>query len=198
MDTEVHIQAQATTDSGLTYGSYVAMDLFQPEDQDSGSNVHTDEANLFFAGGFGRAELGRQDGAEDVMFVGAEDAQSGTGGIDGDTQNLVSLYHVSFDDAAKATYFTPRFAGFQLGASAIPDQSDNGGIDTNGNFNEAFTAGANWVGALGGLDLTLSAVAGWAKNAGRAQQSAGFSNKCFPPTRAAATWSNMRWVACSG
>ena len=35
MDTEVHIQAQATTDSGITYGSYVAMDLFQAEDVDS-------------------------------------------------------------------------------------------------------------------------------------------------------------------
>ncbi len=168
MDTELHIQAQSTTDSGLTYGSYVAMDLFQPEDQDSGSNVHTDEANLFFSGGFGRVELGRNDGAEDIMFVGAEDAQSGTGGIDGDTQNLVTIYHVSFDDAAKATYFTPRFAGFQLGVSATPDNSDNGGLDSDGNFTNALAFGGNWVGAFGGVDLTLSAVGGWIKNAGRA------------------------------
>ncbi len=163
MDTEVHIQAQATTDSGVTYGSYVAMDLYQDENVDN-SGVNTDEANLFFAGGFGRVELGRQDGAEDVMFVGAEDAQSGTGGIDGDTTNLTSVYHVSLGDAAKATYFTPRVAGFQLGASYTPDQSDNGGLDSNENFTDAAAFGANWVGAFGGVDLTLSAVGAWVKN----------------------------------
>jgi outer membrane protein OmpU len=101
MDTELHIQAQATTESGIIYGSYVAIDLFQPEDQDSQSNVHTDEANLFFSGGFGRVELGRQDGAEDVMFVGAEDAQSGTGGIDGDNKNLPTVYHVSLGELGR-------------------------------------------------------------------------------------------------
>ena len=50
--------------------------------------MYVDEVNLFFADGFGRVELGRQDGADDVMFVGGADAQSGTGGIDGDTSKL--------------------------------------------------------------------------------------------------------------
>ena len=47
---------------------------------------------------------------------------------------------MSFDDAAKATYFTPRVAGFQLGFSGTPDNSDNGGLDSNGNFTNAFAA----------------------------------------------------------
>jgi outer membrane protein OmpU len=166
MDTELHIQAQGTTEGGTISGSYVALDVFQPEDVDSNSNVHTDEANLFFSGGFGRVELGRQDGAEDVMFVGAEDAQSGTGGVDGDNKNLVTVYHISFGDAAKATYFTPRIAGFQFGASLIPDNNDNGGLKGNGGFRNAATAGANWVGSFSGVDLTLAAVGGFADSNG--------------------------------
>jgi len=167
MDTELHVQAQGTTSSGVTYGSYVAIDLYQPEDADETSNVHTDEAKLFFSGGFGLVELGRDDGVEDVMFVGAEDAQSGTGGIDGDGRNLPSVYHLSFGDAAKAIYFTPRIGGFQFGVNVTPDQDDDGGLDSNG-FTNAAAIGANWVGAFSGLDLTLSAVGHFAKNAGNA------------------------------
>ena len=63
------------------------------------------------------------------MFVGGEDAQAGTGGIDGDTTNLDHPVPDTGDDA-KATYFTPRIAGFQLGASFTPDYEDNGPAKT--------------------------------------------------------------------
>ena len=170
MDNEVHITAEAVTSGGLTYGSYLEMeagsgDAPALQASDDGGNVSVDEVNLFFSGGFGRAELGRQDGVEDVMFVGAEDAQSGTGGIDGDTANLPSVYHLSWGDQTKATYFTPRIGGFQLGANYMPDASDTGGRDTDG-FGDAFALGANWVGAFSGVDLTLSAVAFYANNNG--------------------------------
>jgi outer membrane protein OmpU len=178
MDTEVHVQAIAKTDSGITYGSYVAMDLYANENADN-SGVNTDEANLFFSGGFGRIELGRQDGAEDVMFVGAEDAQSGTGGIDGDVTNLPSVYHISNGDSAKAIYYTPRIGGFQFGADVVPDQSDNGGVNCSaassnprcapfaaGTAGYGFGAGANWVGSFAGFDLTLSTTGAYTHNNG--------------------------------
>jgi outer membrane protein OmpU len=169
MDTEIHIQATGKTDSGVTYGSYVELDVYGNEEQDGGTgptqtSVIADEANLFFSGGFGRIELGRQDGAEDVMFVGAEDAQSGTGGIDGDTSNLASVYHISNGDFAKAIYYTPRVAGFQLGADWGPSKSDNQGINQpneGGAQGNSVGAGANWVGSFGGVDLTLSTTAAW-------------------------------------
>ncbi len=165
MDTELHITAQGTTDSGVIYGSYIELDVYSDENNGS-SSTNADEANLFFSGNFGRIELGRQDGAEDTMFVGAAVAQAGTGGLDGDTTNLASVYHVSYGDSAKATYFSPRVGGFQLGASVTPDQSDNGGRDDNENFTNAVTAGANWVGAFSGVDLSFAAVAGYIKNPG--------------------------------
>jgi outer membrane protein OmpU len=181
MDNEVHVQATGVSDRGLTYGSYVELEL-NSGDEDDG-NAEVDEVNLFFSGGFGRIELGRNDGAEDLMLVGGEDAQAGTGGVDGDTANLASVIDLNLGDVTKATYFTPRIGGFQLGASYTPETDDDGGrdgeetdtIDTiivdgeevdvasttsfdNGHYN-VVSGGINWVGPFtGGIDLTLSAV----------------------------------------
>jgi hypothetical protein len=171
MDNELHIEAIGTTERGLTYGSYAVIELSSDDDpglQANGGNAYVDEVNLFFSGGFGRIELGRQDGAEDEMFLGAEDAQSGTGGLDGDTANLGSIINLqNTDDATKATYYTPRVAGFQVGASYVPDTGDDGGRDGPGfdeGFENAVGGGVNWVGAFDSLDLTLSAVGIYGKS----------------------------------
>jgi outer membrane protein OmpU len=164
MDNEVILRANGVTDGGIRYGSKVEIEV--GSDLDTGPNaVSVDEVGLFFSGGFGRVELGREDGAEDVMFVGAEDAQAGTGGIDGDTQNLGQIQFLDMSDDVKATYFTPRIAGFQLGASFAPDGDDNeNGLGSNefiaggDNRENMIGGGANWVGVLGPVDLTLSAV----------------------------------------
>jgi hypothetical protein len=163
MDNEIHVEATGTTDRGLTYGSYAEFELASGDSNDA--NVFVDEVNLFFSGGFGRIELGRQDGAEDLMLVGGEDAQAGTGGIDGDGANLCSggCIDLNVGDVTKASYYTPRIGGFQLGASYVPDTGDDGGVDNNGtpgseDFANLVSGGVNWVGAFGGVDLTLSAV----------------------------------------
>jgi hypothetical protein len=169
MDNEIIVRADGVTDGGIRYGSKIEIEA--GSDLDTGPNsVSLDEANLFFSGGFGRVEVGREDGAEDLMFVGAEDAQAGTGGIDGDTQNLGQIQFPDMSDDIKATYFTPRIAGFQLGASFAPDGDDNeNGLGSNAfisaadggngdNRKNMIGGGANWVGVLGPVDLTLSAV----------------------------------------
>ena len=94
------------------------------------------------------------------MFVGGEDAQAGTGGIDGDTANLAPVINVrNSGDDAKLTYFTPRIAGFQLGATYLPGTGpDQAGDNNLGEVDQFVGLGANWVGAFGGIDLTLSAV----------------------------------------
>ena len=167
MDNEVHIQATGTSDTGLTYGSYVEVEIGSGEasglqsGNDNAGEAFVDEVNLFFSGGFGRIELGRQDGAEDVMLAGGEDAQSGTGGVDGDTNNLSSVIDLNLSDNEKATYFTPRIGGLQLGASFTPEVTDDGGRDGagfDGGHANIASGGVNWVGAFGGVDLTLSAV----------------------------------------
>ena len=123
MDNEVFINANGATDRGLQYGSKVELEVGSGNgnalNNEGNTDATVDEVALFFSSGWGRIELGREDGAEDVMGIGAADAQAGTGGIDGDTQNLVQFETPDTGDDAKVTYFTPRIIGFQLGASYV-------------------------------------------------------------------------------
>ncbi|PKQ08495.1 MAG: hypothetical protein CVT73_06955 [Alphaproteobacteria bacterium HGW-Alphaproteobacteria-12] len=64
-------------------------------------------------------------------------------------------------DANKVTYFTPRFAGFQLGLSFTPETSFNGpnpargaGLNANNNsIGDVVEVALNYAGSFGGLDL---------------------------------------------
>jgi outer membrane protein OmpU len=183
MDNEVHVRAEGITDGGVRYGSKIEIEVGGGGDAGSnGDGISIDEAGLFFSGNFGRVELGRDDGAEDLMFVGAEDAQAGTGGLDGDTANLGQIQFPDMGDSVKSTYFTPRIAGFQLGASFTPDGDDNNNgrgsttLDDGDGRKNAIGGGVNWVGVLGPVDLTLSAVGNWAdvKDSDAVQAAQGF------------------------
>jgi outer membrane protein OmpU len=164
MDNEVFINANGATDSGILYGSKIELEAASGNGNVSDATV--DEVALFFSGNFGRIELGREDGAEDVMGINGADAQAGTGGIDGDTQNLVQFENLDTGDSAKVTYFTPRVAGFQLGGSFIPDNGDGIDDNTEGEQENIVGAGINWVGALGALDLTVAGTGVFGQNEG--------------------------------
>ena len=159
MDSETKIEAEGAADNGINYSAKVELEVDADGD---GGDVNSDETRLAFWGGFGRVELGREDGAADNMFVAGEDFQAGTGGIDGDPENLNFGQTSVTDsgDAAKITYFTPRVGGFQLGASFTPDTGDDeSDSDDDGDIEEHFELGANFVTAAGGADITLTAVA---------------------------------------
>jgi outer membrane protein OmpU len=183
MDNEIILRANGITDGGIRYGSKVEVEVAGGGDAGSdGDGISIDEVGLFFSGNFGRVELGRDDGAEDLMFVGAEDAQAGTGGIDGDTTNLGQIQFPDMGDDIKATYFTPRIAGFQVGASFTPDGDDNNNglgnteLDGGDGRKNVIGGGVNWVGVLGPVDLTLSAVGqfGDVKDGNAVQDDQGF------------------------
>jgi len=159
MDSETKIQAEGAADNGVNYSAKVELET----DADSGGSeaFNADEAVLAFWGSFGRVELGRDDGAEDVMYVGGEDFQAGTGGIDGDAANLDLANINDSGDSTKVTYFTPRVGGFQLGASYTPDEDDEetGQSEGGGAEENSVGVGANFEAALGGADVTFSGVA---------------------------------------
>ena len=72
--------------------------------------------------------------------------------------------NVTTSDDTKATYFSPRFAGFQLGASLTPDTgivSGTGGLvdtDNDGDFENVISYGANYVGKFDEIGVGLSFV----------------------------------------
>ena len=158
MDNEVFINANAVTEGGITYGSKIELEVGSGDVNEDDAFV--DEVALFFSGNFGRFELGKEDGAEDVMAINGANAQAGTGGIDGDTRNLTPFVSEVPDtgDDTKITYVTPRVAGFQLGASFVPNTnpSSSASDDNPGEFKDVVGLGGNWVGALGALDLTVA------------------------------------------
>jgi outer membrane protein OmpU len=168
MDNEVHVLASGTADNGVQYGSIVEIEVGSGYNT---SDVFADEVMFFTSGAFGRIELGQEDGAEDVMHVDASNIAAGTGGIDGDVPNLPSVGGVAgwevtdSSDATKASYFTPRVGGFQLGGSYAPEYEPDApsGVDNDG-FGNGFGVGANWTGAFAGLDLTIDAVGSFAEN----------------------------------
>jgi hypothetical protein len=156
MDNEVFVNANGATERGILYGSKVELEVGSGDGNTEDAFV--DEVALFFSGNFGRVELGKEDGAEDVMAINGNNAQAGTGGMDGDTVNLLPFVGEVPDtgDDTKASYFTPRLAGFQLGASFVPDTGTGFNDDQPGEFEDVVGAGVNWVGALGPLDLTVA------------------------------------------
>src|ERR671911_901486 len=90
MDNEVFINATGVTETGITYGSLIELEAGSGDG--NVDDAFVDEVTLFFSGNFGRFEFGRQDGAEDVMGIGGEDAQAGTGRHRrGDTNNAPLL-----------------------------------------------------------------------------------------------------------
>jgi hypothetical protein len=155
MDNEVHIDANGATQSGILYGSHLELEV--GSGLGNSNNAFVDEVGLYFSGNFGRVELGQEDSPADVMGIGGADAQAGTGGIDGDTSNLTQFETIDSGDSTKASYFTPRVAGFQVGASWTPDNGDGVGRH-DGDLSNIIEAGVNWVGALGPLDLTVAAT----------------------------------------
>ena len=71
------------------------------------------------------------------------------------------------NDAERFTYFTPRFAGFQLGLSYARDgnQDSVGQLNLNGNaLHHIVDVGANYVNSFGDFDVALSGRWGIAQN----------------------------------
>lgn len=144
-DTEVHVRADGKADNGLLYGVHIEIDS-------SGTALNYDEANLYLAGGWGRLELGDQDGASDQLAVYAPSV--GIGQLWGDQDSFLAnaliggdaLYVPDSNDATKITYFTPTFAGFRAGVTYAPEPlGATGGAGDSVALNEATTGYSDWI-----------------------------------------------------
>jgi predicted porin len=170
-EAEIHIKASNTADNGIGYGLTVELN--------AGSNDGTAADEVFVhidSDQWGRLELGDQDDASDRMMMGSWQANKGTGGPYGGlgTQSMFSsrasapLSNANWQvattsDATKATYFSPRFAGFQVGASLTPDSGQSAGAagqdaDNDGDLENVISYGVNYVGKFDEIGVGLSFV----------------------------------------
>jgi len=123
-DIDLRVRMLGEMENGILYGSEIQL---QTPDK-TRSSVQLDEAYLFFSSTWGRIELGDEDGAMPKMAIYAP--AIGLGQLDGDYDQFTlesiqdiapPFYAAASEKATKITYYTPRFLGFQMGASYAPE-----------------------------------------------------------------------------
>jgi len=167
-DAGFNLKARGEADNGLVYGAAIKLDA-----DAAGGGVSRSEAMLWFSGGWGRLELGNDDGAEDGMGNHGGDLNSGASGYDGGPSAAFDFNGAEIaapglkndsDDAAKITYFTPRINGIQVGVSYTPDTDVDGtaslanGVTATGGRQDHIGLGINFVQSFDDIGIRLSYV----------------------------------------
>lgn len=173
---QVFVVPSVTTDSGLKFGGNFELEGHLGE---RNAGAEFDEASLFFKGPFGEVWFGKSDTPGNHMAFGAPDGFGPDVNFSGiSSAALPSLLQFSNihstvrvgddllrgtlgstlvsntgeDTATRLAYYTPRIAGFQLGASYAPNGQS--GVPNREDF---FDIGANYINSFGGIDAALSA-----------------------------------------
>lgn len=126
-EAQITVNADATADNGLQYGAKVTLDA------STSDSANADEVGIYLAGGWGRVELGDDDGASQLVVFAPT---VGIGQINGSYDDFVpataqghmvndrgdhNFTAIDSDDSTKITYYTPKFSGFQAGVSYAPE-----------------------------------------------------------------------------
>ncbi len=129
------VVASGTLDNGLVAGGALKLQLDNDEAATGTSNATFSEVYAFLEGGFGRLEIGATDGAAFKMHYSSPWFVPGNGVDSPNIYNMnnggasfsssTSTFSLISEDSNKISYFTPRLAGFQLGASFTPDAGVN-------------------------------------------------------------------------
>jgi hypothetical protein len=194
---EIHFTGQTKLDNGTTIGIHIELEAWSQNTGVSASNPtgtidQLDEEYLFAFGDWGRVEFGAEDGASYKMVYGTptaligwgfqdpNHAHRGTGftaannaGRSSVVPGMSAAMGNNSGDATKITYFTPRFAGFQIGFSYTPEFSSTastancafrqgGGPVANcpsnsNDFRSALDVGVNYLGKFGDVGVALYA-----------------------------------------
>ncbi len=174
-DSEIWFLPSITLDNGIKIGANIQLEGFQNGDQ-------IDESFMSIDGSFGRILLGSENSAGYLMTYAAPDVTflnvnsgsttafipwSGSGvgaNIFRGTLGTTYLENLTNNDAQRFTYFTPRFAGFQVGVSYARDglQDTNVQVDCDAGTCDFFDVGANYVNSFGDFNVALSGRYGFA------------------------------------
>ncbi len=195
-DTEIHFTGETTTDAGLTVGVHSELKLGATSGTGNPGNGSvfnnrsfnnqslTDEAYLYFSGGWGRVNVGSEDGAAYLLQVAAPSADSNIDGLrvyvqafdpaawaaannnntTGFQQTILGYDNADFKNADRFTYLTPKWNGFQAGVSYAPNSYQNEVFgatqapqQTNNTnvFDNIWEASARWDGEFDGFGISF-------------------------------------------
>jgi hypothetical protein len=163
-ESEIHFKGSGKLDNGITILADVQLEV-----SGSPGNI-IDEQYLIVRGNFGQVILGSEDNAGHLMTIGYSGTwATGVGqNLTFDTTDWIHLpqgidptrrfdgtlndprLRSTENDSNKISYFTPRFEGFQLGASYIPKFLQETSVlsttvaTKNGVYHEGWAIGANF------------------------------------------------------
>ncbi len=171
-DTELQATGETTLDNGLTVGAHTELKLASGAAAGT-TTVDTDEVYAYASGGWGRVNFGVEDGAAYLLQVAAPSADSN---IDGLRTNISAITTGTIADAGYAqadfggpgngtdrlTYLTPKFNGFQAGASYAPHSGvvtniADMGVDGDTDFKNLWEVGARYDGEFEGFGISAGA-----------------------------------------
>jgi len=157
---EIFFTGSTTLDNGLKFGVNVQLEAYQATDQ-------IDETYVYVQGSFGRVLLGSEDSAGYLMHY---TSPSPVPMYSADSANIYPTGQGNttrpnmFADTDKISYFTPRFAGFQLGASYVPNADSESGQASQyaapafeSGRDRGYSIAANYVNKFNKVDVAISA-----------------------------------------
>lgn len=166
-DKEIHFNGRTTLDNGLTVGFRAELEANTESDQ-------IDESFMFIEGRFGRVELGAINNVQYRMAYKAPEAQTRPWSNEGNIFNVMvnptgspafdsvfgtTVSRFNDNDSEKINYYTPRFEGFQVGVSYIPNSSQDkqspDAVSTS--YSRGWAAAANFVRTFGAFDVAAYA-----------------------------------------
>ncbi|RUQ73887.1 porin [Azospirillum doebereinerae] len=183
----INIIPSAKADNGLEYGARIR--IRANAGAGNARTTDADRAYIYAQGSFGQVRLGVQNSFNDETYVSAPQDYLPLGIYDGVTAwlgnaditgglaslngSMINQSLVVENNSTKIVYFSPRFAGFQFGASYLP-RNDSSATDVNrtkpvgaalGQFNPIFQdmveVGANYNNTFGGVLVKASAGYFW-------------------------------------
>ena len=181
---EIWFKPSVTLDNGIKIGVDVQLE--------AGSNTNADqidEAYMTISGDFGKFIIGSENSVGYKMTVAAPDVSAifahsssltgfvpFSGSINGvnvgsdlfrGTLGTTYLENSRNNDAARISYFSPRFAGLQLGISYARDSGQASAVVNNNSVTtDIVDIAANYSGSFGGVDVDASARWGTASAPG--------------------------------
>lgn len=166
-DQEFYVRPRITLDNGIRISARM--------DFEGQSNGGVDEPHIRVAGSFGTLTLGEDDDAAGDVVVAAPEVDF-MGIVSGSEVHYIAgggslvpqdgfsngPYTNLGGDAMQIKYFTPRFAGFQIGASYSRDAKQSAikgirDINATGRNSNIGSVGANYTNSFGGFDVAVGA-----------------------------------------
>lgn len=193
-NTEIYFLPSITLDNGIKFGAVLQLEGETRGDQFDESYIFVDgsfgrvligsenSAGYLMTYAAPNAMIISMNSPSTVSYVpwfGAAAAGAPTPGVGGETSVFLGTLGTTFievgagkaavgrpsgQDPKRLTYFTPRFAGFQLGVSYARDNDEDNFFPTNigagsGNLSNMFDIGVNYVQTFG--DFNVAASARW-------------------------------------